>query len=183
MTWRGRACAGIGPSWKNRIYSIIILRQFRPHPFEEPAMAKSSSRSRKRAKTAPASAATVSSGAERAQNTRDAKTAKPGKGSKGTAAAAKRDKASKKAATDAKTGKVVRDSFTMPAAEYKLIRVLKERCLGLGMAIKKSELLRAGLALLQRLPKERLSQAVAQVDSVKTGRPPKSKQKVKEKRA
>jgi len=68
--------------------------------------------------------------------------------------------------------KVIRDSFTMPAADYELIGVLKERCIGLGAAMKKSELLRAGLAALQQLPDERLAEVVAAVYSVKTGRPP-----------
>lgn len=75
--------------------------------------------------------------------------------------------------------KVVRDSFTMPVADHELIGVLKTRCLGLGIAIKKSELLRAGLAALDRLPNESLAQVVAAVESVKTGRPPGKKKKKK----
>src|SRR5258708_641918 len=69
-------------------------------------------------------------------------------------------------------GKVIRDSFTMPAADHALIGVLKKRCIGLGIAIKKSELLRAGLTVLERLPNESLAQVAAAVESVKTGRPP-----------
>jgi hypothetical protein len=82
-------------------------------------------------------------------------------------------------------GKVIRDSFTMPLADYALIDVLKRRCIGLGVAMKKSELLRAGLAALDRLPDEQLTQIVAAVESVKTGRPPgkrKKKKKGKKKR-
>jgi len=78
--------------------------------------------------------------------------------------------------------KVIRDSFTMPAVDYELIGALKERCIGLGVAMKKSELLRAGLAALQRLPDEGLAQAVREVESVKTGRPPGKKKKKKKKR-
>jgi hypothetical protein len=82
-----------------------------------------------------------------------------------------------------KPGKVVRDSFTMPLADYGLIGVLKRRCLNLGIAMKKSELLRAGLTALQRLPDPDLAQLVATVESVKTGRPPgKKKKKGKKKR-
>jgi len=66
---------------------------------------------------------------------------------------------------------VIRDSFTMPAADYELINTLKKRCLRLGIAIKKSELLRAGLATLQRLSDPGLAQVVAAVENVKTGRP------------
>ena len=154
-------------------------------------MAKSSSKSRKRTKSAKASSsasvaptADVSSSADAALDKRNGKSAKPDSKSKAAAAESRRTKAPTRPTAAAKPGKVIRDSFTMPASDYKLIRVLKERCLELGMAIKKSELLRAGLALLQRLPKESLSQAVAQVDNVKIGRPPKSKQKpAKEKRA
>jgi len=76
-------------------------------------------------------------------------------------------------------GKVIRDSFTMPLADYALIDILKRRCIGLGVAMKKSELLRAGLTTVDRLPDERLTEVVAAVESVKTGRPPGKKKKKK----
>ena len=76
-------------------------------------------------------------------------------------------------------GKVIRDSFTMPLADYELIGVLKQRCIGLGIAMKKSELLRAGLAALERLPDQDLAQVVGAVESVKTGRPPGKKKRKK----
>ena len=79
-------------------------------------------------------------------------------------------------------GRVVRDSFTMPLADYVLIGVLKQRCIGLGIAMKKSELLRAGLAALDRLPDQDLAQVVAGVESVKTGRPPGKKKRKKGKK-
>jgi hypothetical protein len=86
---------------------------------------------------------------------------------------------------EGKRGLVVRDSFTMPVADYEMIGALKRRCLGLGIAVKKSELLRAGLATLQRLSDESLAQVVDAVESVKTGRPPgknkKSRMKAKAK--
>jgi hypothetical protein len=81
-----------------------------------------------------------------------------------------------------KLRKVVRDSFTMPVADHQLIGVLKRRCIGLGIAMKKSELLRAGLASLEALPDERLAQVVAAVESVKTGRPPGKKKHRKQKK-
>jgi hypothetical protein len=80
-----------------------------------------------------------------------------------------------------KPQKVIRDSFTMPVADYELLGVLKRRCIGLGVAIKKSELLRAGLAALERLPDESLGRMVAAVESVKTGRPPGKKKRKKKK--
>jgi len=79
-------------------------------------------------------------------------------------------------------GKVVRDSFTMPLADYALIGALKRRCIGLGVAMKKSELLRAGLAVLDGLPDENLSRVVTAVESVKPGRPPGRKKKKKGKK-
>lgn len=86
-------------------------------------------------------------------------------------------KSKRKAARSVKLVRVIRDSFTMPAAEHQLIGALKKRCIGLGVAIKKSELLRAGLASLVRLPDEGLAKVVAAVESVKTGRPPGKKKK------
>ena len=80
-------------------------------------------------------------------------------------------------ATSVEPGRVVRDSFTMPLADYELIGVLKQRCIGLGIAMKKSELLRAGLSALERLPDQDLAQVVAAVESVKTGRPPGKKKR------
>jgi len=80
------------------------------------------------------------------------------------------------------SGKVVRDSFTMPLADYALIGVLKQRCIGVGIAMKKSELLRAGLMALQGLPDESLSQVAAAVERVKTGRPPGKKKRKKRKK-
>jgi hypothetical protein len=89
----------------------------------------------------------------------------------------------KKATKHLRPGNVIRDSFTMPLADYELIGVLKKRCIGLGVAIKKSELLRAGLGVLERLPDASLSQAVAAIETIKTGRPPGKKKKKKKLRA
>jgi hypothetical protein len=80
---------------------------------------------------------------------------------------------------DGKHGKVIRDSFTMPRSDYDQIAVLKKRCLGRGLARKKSEILRAGLAALQRLSDDELVTIASTVDPVKTGRPPKKKGKAK----
>jgi hypothetical protein len=79
--------------------------------------------------------------------------------------------------------RVVRDSFTMPIEDYERIGALKERCIGLGVAMKKSELLRAGLAALDRLPDKSLAQVIASVERVKTGRPPSKKKRKKKKKA
>ncbi|WP_027803230.1 hypothetical protein [Paraburkholderia dilworthii] len=75
----------------------------------------------------------------------------------------------------AKKEKVVRDSFTMPKSDYEKIAALKQKCLDAGVSVKKSELLRAGLLLLDSAPTpESLLAAVSAVETVKTGRPAKS---------
>jgi|SRR6516165_9860480 hypothetical protein len=78
---------------------------------------------------------------------------------------------------DAAVEKVIRDSFTMPRGDYELIGALKERCIGLGIAKSKSELLRAGLAALHQMPDDGLTRVVMAVKSVKTGRPLGAKKK------
>ncbi len=72
----------------------------------------------------------------------------------------------------AKKEKVVRDSFTMPKPDYEKIAALKRKCLDAGVSVSKSELLRAGLLLLDSAPTpESLLAAVSAVETVKTGRP------------
>ncbi len=70
-----------------------------------------------------------------------------------------------------KEEKVVRDSFTMPKSDYAKIAALKQKCLDEGVHVKKSELLRAGLALLDTASAKRLVAAIAELEAVKTGRP------------
>ncbi|CAD6562241.1 hypothetical protein LMG28727_07696 [Paraburkholderia kirstenboschensis] len=75
----------------------------------------------------------------------------------------------------AKKEKLVRDSFTMPKPDYEKIAALKRKCLDAGVSVSKSELLRAGLLLLDSAPTaESLLAAVSAVETVKTGRPAKS---------
>ena len=70
-----------------------------------------------------------------------------------------------------KSSKLVRDSFTIPKAEYASIDVLKIRAIGLGTSVKKSELLRAGLMVLKGMSDAAFKTAVAAVPTLKTGRP------------
>lgn len=67
--------------------------------------------------------------------------------------------------------RLVRDSFTMPEADVALLAVLKARALGLGRATKKSELLRAGLQLLNQQEPAVLMAALERLQPIKTGRP------------
>lgn len=70
---------------------------------------------------------------------------------------------------------MVRDSFTMPQAEYALIADLKARCLQGGRHAKKSELLRAGLQLLAQQDAVVLAKTLASLPPIKVGRPGKSR--------
>lgn len=73
-----------------------------------------------------------------------------------------------------KKDKVVRDSFTMPKSDYEKIAALKRKCLDAGVSVKKSELLRAGLHMLEVAAEKRFLAAVTAVEAVKTGRPAKA---------
>ncbi|WP_240648347.1 hypothetical protein [Pararobbsia silviterrae] len=133
--------------------------------------------------------------AKEAKATKEAKTAKAAKPAKPTQAAkpvssaehAAKPDAGKKAATPGKDAqdkkqkvkidkveKVVRDSFTMPKSDYAKIAALKQKCLDEGVHVKKSELLRAGLLLLDAAPTKRLIAAIGELETVKTGRPAKT---------
>lgn len=76
-------------------------------------------------------------------------------------------------AKDAKPKKVklIRDSFTMPSFDYDLIDALKEKALSGKSAVKKSQLLRAGLRALDKLDSAQLIALVSALAVVKTGRP------------
>lgn len=130
---------------------------------------------------APAAAQKRAATAVKRPVTRASKTDTAGKAAKAeavktVAAAPKAEKAEKteKAQKPAKA-KVVRDSFTMPEWDYAKLAELKRRCLNGGAHVKKSELLRAGLKMLESLPERQLLAVVAQVETVKTGRPAKRK--------
>ena len=70
-----------------------------------------------------------------------------------------------------KKPKLVRDSFTIPKAEYLVLDTLKERALKLSREVKKSELLRAGIKALAALSDTALLAALSAVPTIKTGRP------------
>ena len=75
------------------------------------------------------------------------------------------------AASKPSKNKPVRDSFTMPKQEYAQIAEMKQRAAKLGRPTKKSEVLRAALALLGALSDQHLLSALLAVPSIKTGRP------------
>lgn len=78
-------------------------------------------------------------------------------------------------AAKVKKPKLVRDSFTIPKDEYVVIDSLKIRAGKLGQAVKKSELLRAGVKALAAMSDIQFKAALSHVPIIKTGRPKGSK--------
>ena len=70
--------------------------------------------------------------------------------------------------------KLVRDSFTMPRADFALIQQLKDRMLALQRHTRKSELLRAGLQALAGLGDAPLRRLLDGLPALKAGRPRKA---------
>ncbi|MES2049076.1 MAG: hypothetical protein V4447_11800 [Pseudomonadota bacterium] len=74
-----------------------------------------------------------------------------------------------------KKAKLVRDSFTMPEAEYAVLSHVKKACLSAGIEAKKSQLLRVGLLLLSKTDVASLKTLIANLEPLKAGRPKKDK--------
>jgi hypothetical protein len=96
---------------------------------------------------------------------------KPAAAAKRKPAAASKPPATAPAKPAKVKAKLVRDSFTMPQADFGLIAQLKERALGFKRPAKKSELLRAGLHALQSLDDAALRAALEALEALKPGRP------------
>ncbi len=71
--------------------------------------------------------------------------------------------------------KLVRESFTMAKTEYQLLVDTKKACIQAGFKIKKSELLRIGVALIQKTEKAQLKGMLDSLPPLKAGRPKKAK--------
>jgi hypothetical protein len=67
--------------------------------------------------------------------------------------------------------KLVRDSFTIPKAEFAVLQELKQRSSVSGTPAKKSEILRAGIMVLAGMNEAALRFALSAVPPIKTGRP------------
>jgi hypothetical protein len=67
--------------------------------------------------------------------------------------------------------RVVRDSYTMPPAEYETLSKVQKRCLKRGVVVSKSEVVRAGFAALARMSDRELFELIEALVKVKTGRP------------
>ncbi|MDP9109257.1 MAG: hypothetical protein M3N23_09335 [Pseudomonadota bacterium] len=96
-----------------------------------------------------------------------------------TAALAKKQLAALKMPAEAKEktkkAKLVRDSFTMPELEYAALGEVKRACLKAGFEVKKSELLRVGVAMIRKMELPALQAAVGALSPLKPGRPRKEK--------
>jgi hypothetical protein len=102
-----------------------------------------------------------------------AKPAKPVKPAK-PAKPVKIAKPAKSEAADApkiKKSKLVRDSFSMPEPEYAVLGSVKKTCLKAGVEVKKSELLRIGVALISKMDVDGLKAVLATLPPLKAGRP------------
>lgn len=74
-----------------------------------------------------------------------------------------------------KKPKLVRDSFTMPETEYQVLGEVKKACIKAGFEVKKSELLRVGVALIRKMDLAKLKDVLASLPPLKAGRPKKEK--------
>ena len=98
--------------------------------------------------------------------------AKPAATKKAVSKPASKPASPKAAPVEAKIKhKLVRDSFTIPKAEYVVLDSLKLRAADLKRPTKKSELIRAGIAVLKSMSDKEFLAAVNGVQSLKTGRP------------
>ncbi len=102
--------------------------------------------------------------------TRARATAKPVEAKSSTASKAVAEQVEK-----VKKAKLVRDSFTMPEAEYAALGAVKKACLKAGVEVKKSQLLRIGVALLSKTDVPNLKKLIAGLAPLKAGRPKKEK--------
>ena len=70
-----------------------------------------------------------------------------------------------------KADKVIRDSFTLPSEDYRLIGTIKNRALKASISITKSEVIRAGLLALENMSEQDLIKVIGSLTKVKSGRP------------
>ena len=134
-----------------------------------------------------ASTNSVKTVAAKASQPRDAATPAPKAASKATAKPEARKSASVAKArlmpsvrpkaekpVKPKKPKLVRDSFTIPKAEYTVLDELKQRAGKLASPAKKSELIRAGVKALAAMTDIAFLAALKAVPAIKTGRPAKA---------
>lgn len=67
--------------------------------------------------------------------------------------------------------KLVRDGFTIPEDEHNGLRKLKRACSAAGLEVKKSELIRIGIALVCALDPDTVREKIGGLAPIKRGRP------------
>jgi hypothetical protein len=164
------ASATAGPAPARKRPAKTAAAETAKAPAEKTPPAAKAAKPAKPAKAAPASSASQALKAlKAAKSVRATKPAKPAKSVKEAAVA----KPAKPAKAPKQQDKPVRDSFTMPEADFALIATLKQRALAARRETKKSELLRAGLHALAAMDSAALMSALAKLAPVKVGRPKK----------
>lgn len=92
-----------------------------------------------------------------------------------TALAKSTKKGSKKGAWEAQplvaVGRVVRDSFSMPEAEYRIVGEVQKRMIKKEKVVSKSEIVRAAFAVLKKLSDKDLLEIFDSLPKVRPGRP------------
>lgn len=68
-------------------------------------------------------------------------------------------------------GRVVRDSFSMPEAEYRTVAAVQKRMIKKERVVSKSEVMRAAFAVLNRLSDKELLEIFDSLPKVRPGRP------------
>lgn len=71
--------------------------------------------------------------------------------------------------------KIIRDGFSMPEEDYRLIDEIKASCLNCGLIVTKSGILRAALQALSKLSPDEQAELLQSLAPIKTGRPPAQK--------
>ncbi len=69
--------------------------------------------------------------------------------------------------------KLIRDSFAIPENEYAALVAVKKSCLKAGLEIKKTELIRIGIALVNNLTTAKIKTAKGKLTPISAGRPKK----------
>ncbi len=70
-----------------------------------------------------------------------------------------------------KPEKVIRDTFTMPPYDYRRIAEIQQEGLQSAIQVNKSEVIRAGLIVLQALPEKKRLEMLQSIEKLKPGRP------------
>jgi hypothetical protein len=141
-------------------------------PVKAPLKSASPAPKQKSVKTAAAQVTPIATPAPAAPAKTKPSTTRTAKPPQAKAADKKKTATPAKAAKEKKV-KVVRDSFTLPKTELLQITEMKKRAMALGVEVKKSELIRAGLQALAGMADTAFKKAMANVPTIKTGRPAK----------